>query len=122
ADIARPTLAEGLRARGALVDTVMAYRTMPGPGVAALLGPLRAGQVDAVTFASPSAIRYLLDGLDAAGLAPDEARALLTRVALVAIGPTTAAALRDAGLPVAATADPHTAEGLVRALEEVFID
>jgi uroporphyrinogen-III synthase len=120
ADIARPHLADGLGARGAQVDAVTAYRTVPGPGAAALLAELRAGDMDAVTFASPSAVTYLLDGLMAEGLARDEARALLARAALVAIGPTTAGALRDAGLPVASVAEPHTAEGLVAALIGLF--
>jgi uroporphyrinogen-III synthase len=115
-DIARPELADGLRERGATVDAVVAYRTLPGPGAAVLLDALRQGAVDAVTFASPSAVRGLLAGLQAKGLSSEAARELLAGVALVAIGPTTAAALRDAGLPVAEVAAPHTAEGLARAI------
>lgn len=120
ADIARPGLAAGLRARGADVDAVTAYRTVPGPGAAVLLGPLQGGAVDAVTFASPSAARYLVEGLAAAGLPRDVALGLLARAALVAIGPSTAAALGEERLSVAAVARPHTAEGLVRALVELF--
>lgn len=120
ADIARPGLAEGLRARGALVDAVTAYRTVPGDGVAALLEALRARQVDAVTFASPSALRFVLQGAGQAGLSREQAARLLAQVPLVCIGPTTAAALRAEGLPVAAEARPHTAEGLARALVELF--
>lgn len=109
-DQARPELAEGLAARGASVDAVAAYRTLPGPGVGALAAALRARALDAVTFASPSAARALLDG---AGQAVHE---LLAGAALVAIGPTTAAALRAEGLRVASVADPHTAAGLAAAL------
>jgi uroporphyrinogen-III synthase len=119
-DIARPELGAGLREQGARVDVVTAYRTVPGPGVASLVTALRAGDVDAITFASPSALRYLLDGCGAYDLAPGELLALLASVALVAIGPTTAAALRDAGLAVAAIAEPHTAEGLARAVVAVL--
>jgi uroporphyrinogen-III synthase len=120
AHIARPTLAAGLRERGALVETVTAYRTVPGAGVATLVGLLRSGKLDALLFASPSAATYLLEGLDAAGLARGPSMALIAGIPLVSIGPTTSAALRDAGLPVAAEARPHTAEGLVAAVLELL--
>jgi uroporphyrinogen-III synthase len=120
ADIARPTLAAGLRERGALVETVTAYRTVPGSGVAMLEGLLRNGKLDALLFASPSAASYLLEGLEAAGRTREQSRALVARVALVSIGPTTSSALRDAGLSVAAEARPHTAEGLVAAVLELL--
>jgi uroporphyrinogen-III synthase len=122
ADIARPELADGMLAKGAVVDAIVAYRTVPGPGAAELLAALDAGRLDAVTFASPSAARYLLEGAQAAGMSSDEARGLLARMPLVAIGPTTAAAMRDAGLAVAALAEPHTAAGLVLALEGLFTE
>ncbi|GAB4214442.1 MAG: hypothetical protein OHK0022_52990 [Roseiflexaceae bacterium] len=120
ADIARPDLADGLRAKGALVDAIVAYRTVPGEGAPELIGLLRAGAVDAVTFTSSSTVRYLLDGLEATGLPRDEARALLRATAVFCIGPITSGTARDEGLHVDAEAAEYTSEGLVRALVEWF--
>lgn len=120
ADIARDALAAGLRARGATVDALAAYRTVPGDGAPALAERLRAGRIDAVTFTSSSTVRYLLDGLDAAGVAPPEARALLNAAAIICIGPITAATAAESGLRVDAVAREYTAEGLVAMLVEWF--
>ena len=115
ADIARTVLAEGLRARLAIVEVVVAYRTVevaPGAGaeVAALL---REGAIDALTFTSPSTVRGFVGMLAASGL---EFGALPRPPAVVCIGPVTAAAAREHGLTVDATAREHTTEGLVGAL------
>jgi uroporphyrinogen-III synthase len=120
ADIARVTLAVGLRAKGAIVDEIAAYRTVPGPGARALAGALRAGALDAVTFTSSSTVRYLLDGLEQAGIGRAEARALLAGVVVVCIGPITAATAGEEGLLVHAVAREYTAEGVVDALVEWF--
>ena len=116
ADIARETLAAGLRGRGAQVDVVTAYRTVRGKGVQQLVSLLRDKQVDAITFTSPSTVRSMLQGFAEQGVA--DVAALLHGVALVCIGPTTASALRKAGLP-AVVAREQTAEGLVAAVVEV---
>lgn len=119
ADIAREALAAGLRARGAAVDVVTAYRTIPGPGAADLLEPLRARALDAIIFSSPSTLQYLLDGLAQLGIDRPAAHALLAPVALVAIGPTTARALEAAGLPVAAQAPTPSVDGIIAALAAI---
>jgi uroporphyrinogen-III synthase len=120
ADIARETLAAGLRARGAAVDEIAAYRTVPGPGARELAGLLRAGALDAITFTSSSTVRYLLDGLEQAGISRAEARALLAGAAVVCIGPITAATAAAEGLAVSAVAREYTAEGVVGALVQWF--
>ncbi len=120
ADIARETLAAGLRARGAVVDVVIAYRTVPGPGVQRLLAPLRARALDAVVFSSPSTLRYMLDGCERLGIDRQTARDLLAGAALVAIGPATARALEEEGLVVSARAPVPTAEGMIAALVEAL--
>src|ERR1044072_3903324 len=58
AAIARKALAEGLRRKGAQVDELTAYRTVPGEGSALLAALLRSGSVDAITFRSSSTVRY----------------------------------------------------------------
>src|SRR4051812_1466889 len=63
ADIARKALAEGLWRKGATVDEITAYRTVPGEGAERLSECLRADSVDAITFTSSSTVRYTIEGL-----------------------------------------------------------
>ncbi|HEU0025838.1 MAG TPA: uroporphyrinogen-III synthase [Ktedonobacterales bacterium] len=119
ADLARRALADGLRLRGAEVDEVAAYRTVIQPATPemiqrALLGDER---VDAITFTSSSTARGLLQGLEGLGLDP---RDTLRGVALAAIGPITAATLREAGLEPALIAEEYTIPGLTEALAAYF--
>jgi uroporphyrinogen-III synthase len=116
ADIAREALAVGLREKGATVDEIAAYRTIPGPGALQLAARLRTHSIDAITFTSSSTVRYLLDGLQANGMPRGEARGLFADVAVVCIGPITEATAREEGLRVDAVADEYTADGLVKAL------
>jgi len=107
----RPELLAGLRAAGADVAAVEAYRTVPAPAEAIrpLAAWIAAGEVDAVAFASPSAVAAVVAGLGADA-------ALLRRVALAAIGPTTADALRVAGLEAAVEPARHTGADLAEAI------
>ena len=109
ADLAPPTLPEALRAAGAEVYAVTLYRTLPADeGAAEMAERLAAGEVDAVTFASSSAVRNFRAALPESDLAG----------CLVAcIGPETAKTARALGYRVDAVAEPHTVEGMVAALE-----
>jgi uroporphyrinogen III methyltransferase/synthase len=114
ADIARQALAVELRLRGADVDEVAAYRTVVRPVAGeSLSAALGAGDVDAITFTSSSTVHGLLQGVVALGRSPEEA---LRGIALAAIGPVTAATLREYGLEPAIVAREYTIPGLVRAL------
>jgi uroporphyrinogen-III synthase len=122
ADIAPDTLADQLRAKGALVERVTAYRTVPdtGPAGETVTRLLRANAIDALTFTSGSTVRALLDRLARAGL---DATALIARgqwPATVCIGPTTAQVARERGLPITAVAAEHTLDGLIAALCQHF--
>lgn len=97
----RPELGDALRAAGCPVRRVELYESIPLPPP-----PAAELDVDAVVVASPSGARAGLEGCAGAGL----------RARVVAIGPTTAAALRDLGLEVAATAERPTTEGVVAAV------
>jgi uroporphyrinogen III methyltransferase/synthase len=104
AEGARPTLADGLRAKGWDVVVRTAYRT-----VAADLDDAarrRLAEADAVTFTSSSTVTNVVGaaGLDA-----------LPPVA-VSIGPVTSATMRELGIEVACEADPHDLDGLVAAV------
>lgn len=115
-DIANGELLAALRKAGATVTAVEAYRTAPPQSLdGAALQMLRSGEVDAVTFFSPSAFHNFARFLGAGGL-----EELRDRVALAAIGPTTAAAIRNAGIEVAVEATESSADSLVAALEQYF--
>jgi uroporphyrinogen-III synthase len=102
-DRAAETVERGLAARGATVDRVVAYQTVPASESRdRLLEELALGP-DAVTFASPSAVEAFVAAVGAAA----------TQVPAVVIGPTTAEAARLAGLTVLATAEPATVAGMV---------
>ncbi len=93
---------------------MIAYRTVQPLEVRqASLDALRRGAVDVVTIASPSAIHNL-----AGMLGPDISPLLYP--AIVCIGPTTAAAVRELGLQPAAEAHEHTVAGLVQAVADLY--
>ena len=115
AEAAREVLPEGLRAAGASVDAVPIYRTEAAPfDAAALRARLAAGEIDALSFTSPSTVRHFLAALD------EPARAAAARCAVVAIGAVTAEALRRAGLAPSVVAERPGAEALVEALASYF--
>ena len=72
---------------------------------------------DVVVFSSPSTFRRLLEA--AGGAAPDLLLAL-RRTAIVAIGPVSADALRQARLAVSAVAAEPSDDGIVRAVLSLF--
>jgi uroporphyrinogen-III synthase len=120
AELARPTLAVGLRHLGAKVDEITAYRTIPGPGIAELMSLLRTGRVNAVTFTSSSTVRFLYDGLAEIVGTAAEVQAILAHSAVVCIGPVTAATAMALGLRVDVVADSYTIDGLIAALAVFF--
>jgi hydroxymethylbilane synthase len=116
ADAADGALPARLRARGAVVDNVAAYHTVEAPEGARR--PLRAlfaaGGVDAIVFASGSAVRGLL-----ALLAPAERRAAL-RTSACCIGSSTAAVARDAGFARVAEAAAQSSVSLADLVASVI--
>lgn len=118
ADIARDRLAEELREAGADVTEVVAYRTLPGSadrGGYDVYRMLLDRQIDAVTFASASAVRNFV-----AMVGRDQAADLLRATAVASIGPVTAEAAQQ--LDIATTVMPgrYTIPDLVDALVEHF--
>ncbi|MBI1880707.1 MAG: uroporphyrinogen-III synthase [Chloroflexi bacterium] len=106
ADVARRALAKGLVERGAEVDEIAAYRTVPVSG-GSLPPP-----ADIVTFTSSSTVQGYVNCLE--GRAPAEA---LQHSRVVCIGPITAATANELGVPVSAVAEEYTMEGLLAALQ-----
>ena len=111
--LADPALADGLRRAGWEVERVAAYTTVTAdtcdlpPGMGSTWAT---GGVDAVVLTAPSSTRAVLELLGPP----------LSTTRLVAIGATTAAAARDLGLPVAATASSPTPEGVLQATIDVM--
>ncbi|WP_104165978.1 uroporphyrinogen-III synthase [Arthrobacter sp. SX1312] len=130
ADLAPDDLRAGLAASGRTVHRVEAYRTVPYPAESTrrvpgveedgprppmlslhdLLGLASGGPRPAIVFTAPSAVRQFRDRL---GTGPLSFRA-------VAIGRTTAGALRSEGWVAAATAADPTPQGLARAAADAF--
>lgn len=112
--IARPTVPDGLRALGAEVVRVEAYRIVPAPlDRAACRGSLESGAVRVVTLTSPSAVDHLRTALG-----PELFGDLAERVVLAAIGPTTGQAARAAGGIRVIESEDHSFEGLVERVVE----
>ncbi len=109
AEEAREVLPDALRARGAEVEVLALYRTVPEPLDPAVREAALAA--DYVTFTSASSVRFFCAAAGGADALRDGPR-------LVSIGPITSAALRDEGLEPHVEAAEHTPDGLLAALVE----
>ncbi|HYN87640.1 MAG TPA: uroporphyrinogen-III synthase [Ardenticatenaceae bacterium] len=114
ADIARKALVEGLQAKGAAVDEVVAYRTAPARTNAGALEDLTAG-IDVATFTSPSTVRNFMALFE--GEPPKQ---ILGDAIVACIGPITAQAAREAGYDVDVVAEDYTIDGLLHAIVKYF--
>ena len=108
---ARDMLQTLLEGAGAQVTAVEAYRNvLPAGAREALCAEIDAG-VDAALLTSPSTVERLAALLGADGL-----RELAKSVTLACVGPTTADALREAGIDLVLIAEEQSDRGLVEAL------
>jgi uroporphyrinogen III methyltransferase/synthase len=109
---ARETLQDGLEELGAVVDHIVAYRSVPdGAGALELRTRLLDDGADLVTFTSASSVNAFVEavGIDAG-----------RRVPAASIGPITSEAARAAGLEVLIEATDSTIAGLADAIAEYF--
>lgn len=115
ADAADKALPQKLAQLGAQVEDVVAYRTLTGPDASrrALLRALDDRDVEAIMFASGSAVRGIVE---LAGEEAGRARALRA----ITIGPKTSGVARELGFEVAAEARNQDAAGLRAALTRAF--
>jgi uroporphyrinogen-III synthase len=116
-DRADQRLPAALQKASAQVTSVIAYRTVAAAesGASEVIDQLKKRAVDAAIFASPSAFHNLSDLLVEESLAD-----LSMEIAFAAIGPTTAAAMREAGARVAMQAPLPDAESLASAIADYF--
>jgi uroporphyrinogen III methyltransferase / synthase len=114
ADIGREVIADELRRAGALVTDVVAYRTVAVdalPDDPDVYGLLLEGRIDVVTFTSASAVRSF-----ARICGTDQSADLLKNTVVAVIGPSTAEAARQLGIPVKVQPSTYTIPALVDAI------
>ena len=112
-DIARDILSSALRELNAMVDEVVVYKTAPPDGrdLDKIRSALRDGEIDAILFFSPSAVRNFTQMIGTAHLAD---------LPIGVIGPTTADAVRQAGLSVSVVSETPATEALCDSLDRFF--
>jgi uroporphyrinogen III methyltransferase/synthase len=118
-DHLRDLVAIDLARRGATVTDLIAYRTAAdppeSPAAQALYRQLLDGDIDAVTFTGPTAVRRFTTLIG-----EEEAVDLLNTTVVATIGPVTAAAAAELGITSTITADTFDVDGLVEALVRHF--
>jgi uroporphyrinogen III methyltransferase/synthase len=107
AAVARDLVPAELARRGARVDVVEAYRTVPPEQLAGQAREVLASRPDCVTFTSSSTVRNLVQAAGAEAL---------RGIPVASIGPITTQTARQLGVEVAAQAKVFTVAGLVDAV------
>jgi uroporphyrinogen-III synthase len=115
AEGARRALAVALAAAGATVDELVLYRTVEDLAAGRQLETaVERGQVDVLTFTSPSAVRAYARGRRNRGAG------VTVGVTVAVIGPVTAAEARRHGLPVHVEPAEHTTAAMVASLRAFY--
>ncbi len=116
-EIAREVLPEKLRQAGAVVDDVVAYRTIlpRAPETGKLKALLAGGAIDCITFASPSAFNNFKQIFSDSDL-----RVLLADAAIACIGTTTANAVNESGLEVQIVAPDSDHKSFAKTIADFF--
>lgn len=109
-DLADTEGPQALRNAGAIVDSIEAYSTVPNDSADAdaLRRSLAAEEIDAIVFASPSAVQAFFNRITP--------HCVSQRVGLVSIGPKTTQALEEAAPGLVTEARQAEVEGLVEAV------
>lgn len=115
ASTARDVIPDALRAAGAEVDVVDAYRNVLPAEAPERLCEALAQQIDAAIFTSSSSVTHLAEAAARAGIAFP-----FTAVLAVSIGPVTSATLCEHGWEPAAEADSHDIPGLIAAVADLL--
>lgn len=113
ASSARTILPDALTAAGARVDAVTVYDTLPEVnGRQDLINHLQAGEIQALSFASSSAVKNFLSVI------PPEILRQFPALRFACIGPVTAETLEQHGLPCHIMPEAHTIPALVEAITQ----
>jgi uroporphyrinogen-III synthase/uroporphyrinogen III methyltransferase/synthase len=116
AAVARDVIPAALRAAGAEVEVVEAYRNLLPEAAPELLRRALAEGLEAATFTSSSSATHLAEAARVAGVAWP-----LAGLPAVSIGPITSQSLREVGWEPAAEANPSDIPGLIAAVERVLL-
>jgi len=115
-DQAGDRIAEALRAVAGNITSVVAYRTcMPESLDGDALGRIRREGADLIFFGSPSAFRNFVEMVG-----KDTLDCLMKSSGFGAIGPTTARAIRDAGVQVNFEAPQPNTDDVIQAMTRYF--
>jgi uroporphyrinogen-III synthase len=102
-------------AAGCDVVAIDVYRTLPEPNVDnRILDRVRRGEVDVMTFASPSSVRHMVARLGSEGIC-------LNTIPTICAGPVTAQAAREAGLLVTAVSESPDPAAMSEAIARVWL-
>jgi uroporphyrinogen III methyltransferase / synthase len=115
-DRANPDLPQLLRDYGAEVTEVIAYRTVTPVNLdQEKMTKIVNGEVEAILFFSPTAVEHFV-----AIVGQEKLLDLQERLAITAVGPITANALRQSGVDTLLAAEDTTAGAVIAALEKHF--
>jgi uroporphyrinogen III methyltransferase / synthase len=115
-DRANPDLPAALKRYGAQVTEVIAYRTVrPTASDRDCLKEIVAAQADTILFFSPSAVQHFAELVGA-----EQLRRIQDRLAITAVGPVTAKALREAGVGRVIESADTSAASVLETLEKHF--
>jgi uroporphyrinogen-III synthase/uroporphyrinogen III methyltransferase/synthase len=115
AAVARDVIPDVLRASGATVEVVDAYRNvLPSSAPEQLRAALQKG-IDAAAFTSSSSVTHLKEAAEKVGIAFP-----LANVQAISIGPITSQTLRQHGWEPSAEANPSDISGLAAAVARVL--
>lgn len=133
---ARPTLSNGLMARGWQVDRMTAYETLPlpeargrqrlspAPAPEQVISPAQVvpGDVVLITSSTAAAALEADQSTRAESIRGESTKTEMTGAALIAIGEPTAQTMRELKLPVSAVLEYPTAEALLAAAMQKDLD
>jgi len=112
--LASDELVEWLKQAGANVDDVPVYRIVTAISKCnQLIEKITAGQIDWLTFASPSSVRVFFERIKIDSVNSSSAK-------VASIGPVTSEQLRNLGVKLDVEAAEHTIDGLLTAIENTY--
>ena len=113
AEVANPELPQLLEHKGAIVDDIACYQTVPETeDLTGAAAELQESGADWITFTSSSTVENFHARFDLLALLKK-----FPQIKTASIGPETTKALEARGIEPSVEADPHNIEGLVEAVE-----
>lgn len=116
-NLADYSLKNKLNDLGNQVTNPITYQTIKGVGGIRLLEHVEQNQIDAITFASPSAVSYFAERLREEGGNLNA----LAGICIACMGHVTKKAAQENGFEVDVCSTQHTVDGLIQAMSEYFL-